>query len=116
MKLKGDNMLQYFKSFIEEFKVHKALFAMAAPAFFLVLIMQYFPMSGLVLAFKSYRYDQGVFGSAWNGLENFKYLFSSGTGWLITRNTILYNLMNLITSQFIAIVIAIFISEIQNNL
>ena len=108
-------MLQYFKSFIEEFKVHKALFAMAAPAFFLVLIMQYFPMSGLVLAFKSYRYDQGVFGSAWNGLENFKYLFSSWTGWLITRNTILYNLMNLITSQFIAIVIAIFISEIQKK-
>lgn len=41
--------------------------------------------------------------------------FHPGQGWLITRNTILYNLMNLITSQFIAIVIAIFISEIQKK-
>ncbi len=32
-------------------------FVMAMPAFLLVLIMQYLPMSGLVLAFKNYRYD-----------------------------------------------------------
>lgn len=88
---------------------------MAAPAFILVLVMQYFPMTGLVLAFKNYRYDLGVFGSPWNGLNNFKYLFSSGTGWLITRNTILYNVLNLITSQLIAIIVAIFISEIHRK-
>jgi putative aldouronate transport system permease protein len=86
---------------------------MAAPAFVLVLIMQYLPMTGLVLAFKSYRYDKGVFGSAWNGFENFRYLFSSGTGWLITKNTILYNLLNLFTSQLLAIIVAIMISEIH---
>ena len=72
--------MRFFKDFAEEFRVHKALFAMAAPAFFLVLIMQYFPMSGLVLAFKNFRYDMGVFRSPWNGLNNFKFLFSSGTG------------------------------------
>lgn len=101
--------------FLAEFKKNKALFAMAAPAFVLVLVMSYLPMSGLVLAFKSYRYDLGVFGSPFNGLDNFKYLFSSGTGWLITRNTILYNLLNLITSQLIAVMIAIFISEIRHK-
>lgn len=101
--------------FLAEFKKNKALFAMAAPAFVLVLVMSYLPMSGLVLAFKSYRYDMGVFGSPFNGLDNFKYLFSSGTGWLITRNTILYNLLNLITSQLIAVIIAIFISEIRHK-
>ena len=97
-----------------EFKKNKALFAMILPAFLLVLIMQYLPMSGLILAFKSYRYDRGVFGSAWNGINNFRYLFASGTGWLITRNTILYNLLNLITSQLLAVIIAIFICEINN--
>lgn len=101
--------------FLAEFKKNKALFAMAAPAFVLVLVMSYLPMSGLVLAFKSYRYDLGVFGSPFNGLDNFKYLFSSGTGWLITRNTILYNLLNLFTSQLIAVMIAIFISEIRHK-
>lgn len=99
-----------------EFKKNKALFAMILPAVLLVFIMQYVPMSGLVLAFKAYRFDRGVFGSAWNGLNNFRYLFASGTGWLITRNTILYNLLNLITSQLLAVIIAIFITEINNRI
>ena len=101
--------------FVAEFKRNKALFAMAAPAIILVLVMQYLPMSGLVLAFKNYRYDLGVFRSPWNGLNNFKFLFSSGTGWLITRNTILYNLLNLITSQLLAVIIAIFLTEIHRK-
>ena len=101
------------RRFAEEFKRNKALFAMIMPAFVLVLVMQYLPMSGMVLAFKDYRYDRGVFGSAWNGLENFQYLFASGTGWLITRNTVLYNLLNLVTSQLLAVIIAIFICEIN---
>lgn len=105
--------MQHFRNFAEEFKKNKALFAMAAPAFILVFVMQYIPMTGLILAFKSYRFDLGVFGSKFNGLDNFRYLFASGTGWLITRNTILYNLLNLITSQLLAVIIAIFITEIN---
>ncbi len=104
------------KDFIEEVKRNKALFVMAAPAVILVLVMQYLPMTGLVLAFKNYRYDMGVFGSDWNGFANFSYLFSSGTGWLITRNTILYNLLNLITSQLLAVLIAIFITEMNGKI
>nr|MCR5101296.1 ABC transporter permease subunit [Butyrivibrio sp.] len=107
--------MQHFKNFAEEFKKNKALFAMAAPAFILVLVMSYVPMSGLVLAFKSYRYDMGVFKSPWNGLGNFAYLFSSGTGWLITKNTVLYNLLNLVTSQLLAVIIAVFITEIHKK-
>ncbi len=89
------------------------MFLMAAPAILLVLLFSYFPMSGLILAFKNYRFDKGVFGSAFNGFENFRYLFASGTGFLITKNTILYNLLNLATSQVIAIILAIFINEVK---
>ena len=55
------------------------------PATIFTIVFMYLPMSGLVLAFKNYRFDLGVFGSEWNGLENFRYLFASGTGWLITN-------------------------------
>lgn len=96
-----------------ELKRNKALFAMIAPAVIIVLVFSYLPMSGLVLAFKDYRYNLGIFGSEWNGFENFKFLFASGTGWLITKNTILYNLANLITSQSLAIIIAIILSEMK---
>ena len=101
--------------FLAEFKKNKPLFVMILPAVVLTVIMAYLPMSGLILAFKNYRFDLGVFGSDWNGIENFRYLFESGTGWLITKNTIVYNLVNLITSQLLAILIAIFISEINKK-
>lgn len=104
------------EGFLYEFKKNKALFAMLIPATAIIIIFAYLPMSGLVLAFKNYRFDLGVFGSEWNGIENFRYLFSSGTGLLITKNTILYNLVNLITSQILAIAIAIFVSEINKKL
>ena len=84
---------------------------MAAPAVLLVFIFQYVPMAGLVLAFKNFRYNLGVFGSPWAGLSNFRFLFRSGTGFIITRNTVLYNLVNLVTSQGLAIIIAVCISE-----
>jgi putative aldouronate transport system permease protein len=103
--------MQKSNSFAREFSKNRALFFMAAPAVLFVLVFSYIPLSGLVLAFKNYRYDLGVFGSAWNGLNNFRFLFASGTGWLITRNTILYNLINLITSQALAIVVAVGITE-----
>ena len=101
--------------FLAEFKKNKPLFVMILPAVVLTVVMAYLPMSGLVLAFKNYRFDLGVFGSDWSGIENFRYLFESGTGWLITKNTIVYNLVNLITSQLLAIAIAIFISEINKK-
>lgn len=98
-------------NFSNEFRRNRALFLMVLPAMLIVFVFSYLPMSGLVLAFKDYRFNLGVFKSPWNGLENFRFLFASGTGWLITKNTILYNLLNLVTSQALAIIIAICLSE-----
>lgn len=103
------------QGFLHEFKKNRTLFFMVLPMMILVLVLSYLPMSGLVLAFKNYRFDLGVFGSDWNGLENFRYLFVSGTGWNITKNTIVYNLINLVTSQGLAILVAIVISELSGK-
>ena len=99
--------------FLYELKKNKVLFLMAMPSVLLTFFLAYLPMSGLVLAFKNYRYDRGIFGSDWNGFDNFAYLFQSGTGWLITKNTILYNLLNLFVSQLLAVIVAIVISEMM---
>jgi putative aldouronate transport system permease protein len=88
------------------------MFVLALPAVLVVLIFSYLPMAGLLLAFKDYRYDLGIFGSSWNGLDNFKFFFVSGTGWNVTRNTVVYNLLNLVTSQLLAVIIAIVITEL----
>lgn len=101
------------KEFLKELKKNRALFSMIVPALLLTIIFSYAPMAGLVLAFKNYRFDLGIFKSPFNGVENFRFLFVSGDGWRLTKNTILYNLLNLVTSQALAVVIAIFISEIR---
>jgi ABC-type polysaccharide transport system, permease component len=88
---------------------------MILPAVALVITFGYIPMTGLVLAFKNYRYDLGIFRSPWSGFDNFRFFFLSGSGWLVTRNTILYNLVNLATSQALAILIAIVVNEMRGK-
>ena len=103
------------RNFTKDLKKNWALWTMLIPALLVTIVLAYIPMVGLILAFKNYNFGKGVFGSEFNGIDNFKFLFSSGTGWLITKNTVLYNVMNLITSQALAIVIAIFITELLHK-
>lgn len=104
--------------FRHELRKNYPLFLMVLPAIVLVLIMSYIPMSGLLVAFKNYKYNLGIFGSDWagnGGFDNFRFLFQSGKGWSITLNTIVFNLANLITSQALAIMVAIAITEMRGR-
>ncbi len=103
------------KNLLYDFKKNRTLWIMVLPAIFLVILLMYIPMAGIILAFKDFKYNLGVFSSPWAGLENFRFFFISGTGLLVTRNTILYNLMNIITSQGLAIIIAIILSEMKGK-
>ena len=73
---------------------NKILLLMLLPALIYVIVFSYLPMAGIVLAFKNYRYADGIFGSPWVGLDNFKFLFVSNKIWQLTRNTLLYNGMD----------------------
>ncbi|MDD4849149.1 MAG: ABC transporter permease subunit [Gemmiger sp.] len=95
-----------------EMKKNRSLFLMLLPALLLVLLFKYIPLGGIVLAFKDYRYDLGIVGSPWVGLQNFKFFFLSGTGLRVTVNTIVYNAANLITSQLLSLVLAVVLNEI----
>lgn len=89
---------------------------MILPAVLLTVLFFYLPMSGLILAFKDYRYDLGIFGSEWTGLNNFRFFFISGTGLKVTINTLVYSIVNLVTSQGLAILIAVIITELGGKL
>lgn len=86
---------------------------LALPAVLLLLLLNYLPMGGIVLAFKNYRFDQGIFGSDWVGLKNFHYLFASQNAWRITRNTVGLNLLFILTVTGGAVYFAILLSEIS---
>lgn len=101
------------KGFLYEIKNNRTMILMALPAVVVVLLFGYIPISGIILAFKDFRYNLGIFRSPWAGFENFRFFFISGTGFLVTKNTILYNLLNLATSQLLAVTLAILISEMR---
>ncbi|MBQ3796861.1 MAG: sugar ABC transporter permease, partial [Butyrivibrio sp.] len=65
---------------------------MLLPSLLYVIIFSYVPMTGIILAFKRYQYNGGIYFSPWNGLNNFKALLISGKLGMVTRNTLLYNI------------------------
>lgn len=99
--------------FFSEIKKSRTLILMALPAILIVIMFGYIPISGIILAFKDFKYNLGIFGSPWAGFDNFRFFFISGTGFLVTKNTILFNLLNLATSQVLAITLAVLISEMR---
>ena len=96
-------------------KVNIALISMLLPGLIVMLINNYMPMFGLVFAFRKMNTVQKFWGSGWNGLKNFEYLFKSNDAWLITRNTIGYNLVFIIIGIVVPIFLAICLNELRNK-
>lgn len=95
-------------------KEHWPLYLMMLPALLYLLINNYIPMAGMVIAFKKLNFAKGIWASPWAGLKNFKFLFASRDAWVITRNTLLYNVAFILVNMVIGIAIAILITEVKN--
>lgn len=99
-------------TFWSDLKNYKVLLLMLAPAVAFFLLFAYIPMAGIVIAFKKYDYAGGIFGSAWNGLDNFRFFFESGDAWRVTRNTALYNIAFIAVNNVLQIFAAIMLFEV----
>ena len=88
------------------------IYIMALPGLIYLFINNYMPMPGIVLAFKDYKAKDGIYGSKWAGFKNFQYLFSTQDAFVITRNTICYNLVFILVNTVFCIFIAIILSEL----
>lgn len=100
-------------------KVMSALDFMAIPGMLYLVVNNYIPMLGITIAFKKIDYSLGIFKSPWVGLSNFKQLFASSTGsllksdaFLITRNTLLYNLAFIVLGTIMGVLVGICLADI----
>jgi len=100
---------------IREIRKNWPLYTMFLPIAIYFLIFAYAPMAGIVMAFKDFNYRGGIFGSPWNGFDNFEYFFRSGKAWLVTKNTIMYNVVFLGAYTLFSVMTAIFLSEVYNK-
>lgn len=94
---------------------YRALLLMTLPGVLYLLINNYLPMFGVVIAFKNINFAKGIWGSDWVGFKNFEYLFKTSDAYIITRNTILYNIVFIILTTVFAIGLAIMLNEIKNR-
>lgn len=95
--------------------VNWALYLMLVPGLLYLLFNNYIPMTFTVIAFKKFNFQKGIWGSEFNGLENFKALFSTRNSWIILRNTIGYNLVFIAASLIIGLTLAILLDELSSR-
>lgn len=88
---------------------------MCLPVIIYLLIFSYIPMGGLILAFKNYRYDLGILGSDWVGLDNFKFFFQSQDALRVTVNTVYLNFLFIIFGKTTALIVALMLYEVTKR-
>jgi putative aldouronate transport system permease protein len=103
-------------SLLYDFRKNKVLLLMVSPVIVFFFINSYLPMVGIYYAFTRFDFNGGLFGSPFIGLENFKFLFQSGTILKITTNTILYNLAFILLGNFLQVFVAILLSELPGKI
>lgn len=91
------------------------LFTLVLPGLALLILFKYMPMYGLVLAFKKFRAADGIWGSAWNGVNNFKFFFKSGVLQRLLTNTIGMNLLFLVVNTVVTVALALLLFELTNR-
>ncbi|WP_238403930.1 MULTISPECIES: ABC transporter permease [Paenibacillus] len=109
-----------FGRFFKNINKNAAMLIMVLPATLWFIFFSYLPMAGMVIAFKEYRYSRdgflaSIIESKWVGLQNFKFLFSTNDAYIITRNTVVYNIFFIVLGLVIAVAMAIMLAEITNK-
>ncbi|WNQ13221.1 ABC transporter permease subunit [Paenibacillus aurantius] len=94
----------------------KYLYLLLVPVVLYFIIFKYLPMLGEVMAFKNYRLSEGIWGSPWVGLDQFRKLFTSRDFVQILRNTLLLNVYSLVFAFPVPILLALMLNEVRSEL
>lgn len=104
----ADNFALYFKQ-------HWQLYIIfLLPALALTIIFRYLPMGGILISFEDYNPIQGIFGSQWIGLENFRRFITSPDFMLFLSNTLKLSIYGLLWGFPVPIILALLLNRIQS--
>ncbi|OME94154.1 sugar ABC transporter permease [Paenibacillus amylolyticus] len=107
-------------TFLKNLIRNRVMLLMVLPGTIWFFFFSYLPLVGTVAAFKEYRFSREGFWaslmkSEWVGWDNFKFLFSTSDAWLITRNTLFYNIAIIFLGLVFSVALAILLSELVNK-
>ena len=100
-----------------DLKSQMTLQLMVLPAIIIVVLMSYFPMYGIVIAFKNYNIFKGIEASPWaanGGFEHFIDFFSTESCWRVIGNTLYIAVLKLALCTWPPIVLAVLLNELRS--
>jgi len=84
------------------------------PAFLLILIFNYGPIYGIIMAFQDFSPYKGITGSNFVGLEHFRYFLMDPNFWRVMGNTIIINFYQLVFGMPIPVIFALMLNEVRH--
>lgn len=107
------NKVQHKQGFIQGIKSSRALYLLLLPSFIIFLLFTYYPMYGVIIAFKDFSPAQGILGSPWVGFKNFIQYFNSYQFWPTIRNTIVISLYTIVVTFPLPVFLALMCNQIR---
>ncbi|MGL4737074.1 MAG: ABC transporter permease [Cellulosilyticaceae bacterium] len=98
----------------QRIKNDRLLYLIILPVLIWYIMFAYLPMGGLVLSFKQFRYDMGLWESPWVGFQNFEMMFKDMEFWRAFKNTLVFSLGKVAFQFPVPIILAILLNEIRH--
>lgn len=102
------------RGFLENLIKHRVLLLFMIPGLIALIVFNYVPMYGLVLAFKDYKIKKGILGSPWVGLKWIRRVVEDPYMLLVLKNTLRISITKLIVGFPVPILFAIMLNEVRN--
>lgn len=103
------------RDFKKRFMSTKALYFFVIPGLVYYVVFKYWPIFGSQIAFRDYSPYLGFVKSPWVGMENFQRFFGSPDFWLILKNTLWINLVNLVVGFPFPIILALLLNQLKSK-
>lgn len=93
---------------------HRLFYIFLLPAFAWFLLFCYYPMYGVLLAFKNFKFSKGIMGSPWVGMFYFKQFLNDIYFWKILKNTVAISLLKMVCGFPMPIILALMLNEVRH--
>lgn len=94
---------------------HWPMYVMLIPAAIMMALFSYYPIYGIMIAFKSFRPVLGVWKSPWVGMANFRKFLANPSAWNVLRNTVVIAVGKIVLGQIVSVLFALFLNEINHK-
>ena len=111
--MRAPNALRRPNRFAAYLRKYWFVYMLVLPGLVFMLVFDYGPMYGILLAFKDYSPRLGVWGSPWAGLSHFREMLVDPNFIRAFKNTVLVNLYNLAFGFTFNVFLALMINELK---